>query len=225
MFKYKYLIISFILLFCNISFASADCTNEEVNKLKEDADKIKVTYEHKGEVVNEIGDVFYDRFNVEINNVSSDIVLEINDLGLYIPDKDGKVSLELMTGDNEINVYSDKCSIKLDSIKVKLPTFNPYSLDPLCEGVDSSEFSLCKKYYKPSVSYSEFVKRVKSYRVTNKIKDNNKNSDIDNSNIFTMIISYIVKYKYYSIVIISLLIVIPIVIISIKKRKNRGVLK
>ena len=150
----------------------------------------------------------------------------INDLGEYSSDKDGKVKLELTTGDNIINVYSSKCNIKLDEIKVKLPIFNPYSLDPLCKGVDSSEFSLCKKYYKPSVTYSEFVKRVKSYRVTNKIKDNNNNgNDIDNTNIFTKIISYLVKYKYYVIGIGSVLIVTPIVIVSVKKRRNRGVLK
>lgn len=224
--KCKYLVMVFLLsLFTNISFVRADCTNEEIAKLKDEASKIKVTYEHLGEVTNDIGDVFYDRFNVEITNVGNDIILEINDLGEYSSDKDGKVKLELTTGDNIINVYSSKCNIKLDEIKVKLPTFNPYSLDPLCKGVDSSEFSLCKKYYKPSVTYSEFVKRVKSYRVTNKIKDNNNGNDIDNTNIFTKIISYVVKYKYYAIGIGSVLIVTPIVIVSVKKRRNRGVLK
>lgn len=224
--SYKYLVMFLLALFTNISLVKANCTNEEIAKLKDDASKIKVTYEHLGEVTDEAGDVFYDRFNVEITNIANDFTLEINDLGEYSSDKDGKVKLELTTGDNIINVYSSKCDTKLDEIKVKLPTFNPYSLDPLCKGVDSSEFSLCKKYYKPSVTYSEFVKRVKSYRVTNKIKDNsNGNNDIDNTNIFTKIISYVVKYKYYAIGIGSVLIVTPIVIVSVRKRRNRGVLK
>ena len=59
----------------------------------------------------------------------------------------------------------------------------------------------------------------------NKIKDNNNGNDIDNTNIFTKIISYVVKYKYYVIGIGSVLIVTPIVIVSVKKRRNRGVLK
>ena len=223
----KYLILAFLLaLFTNISLVKANCTNDEITKLKDEANKIKVTYEHLGEITDEAGDVFYDRFNVEITNIANDFTLEINDLGEYVPDKDGKIKLELTTGDNIINVYSSKCGIKIDKINVKLPTFNPYSLDPLCKGVDSSEFSLCKKYYKPSVTYTEFVKRVKSYRATNKIKDNNNgNNDIDNTNIFTKIVSYVIKYKYYAIGIGSVLIVTPIVIVSVKKRRNRGVLK
>ena len=92
-----------LTLFINISFVKADCTNEEIAKLKDEAGKIKVTYEHLGEVTNDIGDVFYDRFNVEITNVGNDIILEINDLGEYSSDKDGKVKLELTTGDNIIN--------------------------------------------------------------------------------------------------------------------------
>ena len=80
--KCKYLVMVFLLsLFTNISFVRADCTNEEIAKLKDEASKIKVTYEHLGEVTNDIGDVFYDRFNVEITNVGNDIILEINDLG------------------------------------------------------------------------------------------------------------------------------------------------
>ena len=85
--KCKYLVMAFLLtLFINISFVKADCTNEEIAKLKDEASKIKVTYEHLGEVTNDIGDVFYDRFNVEITNVGNDIILEINDLGEYLAD-------------------------------------------------------------------------------------------------------------------------------------------
>ena len=44
-------------------------------------------------------------------------------------------------------MYSEKCDETLKDITVTLPRFNEYSLDPLCDGVDTEDFRYCNKYY------------------------------------------------------------------------------
>ncbi len=220
--KCKYLVMAFLLtLFINISFVKADCTNEEIAKLKDEAGKIKVTYEHLGRV-DLYDDILYNLFNVEITNVPNDFYIKVYDDIIYKP-VNGKVEKKLSTGKWEIRIYSNKCEKQIDKINLKLPTFNMYSLDPLCEGIDGRDFPLCGKYYEPRVSYADFEKRVKSYIATHPKKNNNGSND-DKSR-FEFILDYLVKYKYYFASGIILIIVLIILFFSWKKRRNRGVLK
>ena len=42
----KYCLITLLLMLINIYPVYADCTEEEINKLKKEADKIEITYKH-----------------------------------------------------------------------------------------------------------------------------------------------------------------------------------
>ncbi len=219
----KYLIIAFLLaLFTNISLVKANCTNEEIAKLKDEASKIKVTYEHLGKV-DMYDEIKYNLFNIEITNIPDDFYIKIYNDIVYNP-VDGKVEKKLSTGKWEIKVYSNKCEEQIDKINLKLPTFNMYSLDPLCEGIDGDDFPLCGKYYESRVSYADFEKRVKSYIATHPKKNNNDVNN-DDKNIFENVLVFLIKYKYYFASGTILLVVLIILFFSWKKRRNRGVLK
>ena len=73
--------------------------------------------------------------------------------------------------------YNKKCYqigtenlVKIGNINVKLPKFNSYSLDPLCDGINTDEFPLCSKYLEYQPSYETFVKKIEEYKKTKEIK-------------------------------------------------------
>ena len=143
--------ISFLFLFfvCNI-FVYASCTNEEFFELKNKANDIKVSYKHLGLVESDDGDVYSNNFSVTINNIDDDFYLSISDdENSKLDIVDGIINITLDTGNQILNVYSNKCGVLIDKIKFRLPRFNVYSLDPLCDGIDGNDFRLCGKYYEP----------------------------------------------------------------------------
>ena len=46
--KIKYILFTFLILSLSILSANAKCTKEEINALKQETNKIKVTYKHLG---------------------------------------------------------------------------------------------------------------------------------------------------------------------------------
>ena len=210
-------------MFLYIPYIKADsCTREEITKLKEETTKIKVTYEHLGEYKTE-EDIDYNHFNIEVFNIPDNYYIMFpGDETKYEPEE-GKTNTILTNGKWIISIYSNKCDEVIDTITIKLPTFNMYSLDPQCEGVDTKEFPLCGKYYEQTVSYENFQKRLSYYKSTHQTVQ--EPEPIENPSIFTKILNFIIKYKYYTIGIVSLIIIITIITIVVKKRRNRGVLK
>lgn len=133
--KLKYIIFTILLFIFSFSYTYADCTKEELSSLSKEADKIMVTYKHLGEVIKEDGSKTYDEFTVSANNLNDDffvILSPMTDEDFY--EEDGKLKLKLTTGTWYYYIYSKKCEDLVKEIKIVLPRFNEYSLDPLCEG-------------------------------------------------------------------------------------------
>lgn len=214
-----------ILIILSFSYVKADCTADEINKLKKEADKIDVTYEHLGGIETEYG-IDYGQFEVQINNIADDFYLKIHNIDENKNPENNMIKIKLYTGKQQIDIYSTKCEVKVDEISFKLPRYNIYSEDPLCEGVNSNEFSLCRKYYDYYVSYDEFIKKVNNYRLVNNITNENEKQIIEKKeSILIQIIKSISKYKEYILVGIVLIILIMSITIIIKKKKKRGVLQ
>lgn len=223
----KYLIFTLLISFISIFHVYASCTDEEISSLKELVKDIKITYKHLGKVEDEVG-IYYNRFEVNVKNVPDDFyILAISDTYKLQP-KEGIITEIFNNGTWDFNIYSNKCNEKISEIKVFIPKFNTYSLDPLCEGIDGQDFPLCGKYYEYDVSYNDFEKRVKHYRATYNINNIDNNED-DKPNDINMIINEVVKFisKYKLYIISSLFIILLTLVITIiiKKRKSRGVLK
>lgn len=223
----KYILFTIVFLFINVFYVNASCTDEEINELKELAKDIKVTYKHKGKVVTEDG-VYYNLFDVKVKNIDNDMYVSLINGSTILKPVDGEIVETFNNGTWYFDIYSNKCDDKIDTIKVFIPRFNRYSLDPLCEGIDGEDFALCGKYYEYDVDYDNFVARVKHYRATYKV-DDNKNDVKEEKNdfevIFNNILDFIIRYRLYIVIVLSILLAILFTIIIIKRRQKRGVLE
>ena len=223
----KYIFFALIILFISIFHVQASCNNEELSILKEKAEKIKITYKHLGKVEDEEG-VFYNRFQVNVKNIPDDFYI----LTLYNTirlEPQGQTIEEVFNnGTWYFDIYSNKCDEMINQIKVYIPKFNEYSLDPMCEGINSDDFPLCRKYYEyaDNITYNEFETRVKNYRITNNITNIDEQEKKEDTNIIIQrILNLITEYRLYLISSLLILLLILIVIIIIKKKRNRGVLE
>jgi len=221
----RYLLFTLIILFSCMFCVHAACTDTELEVLKKQAEDIKITYKHLG-AIEDNSMVVYDRFDVTFKNIPADtsLILSYAPSDFVIPE-DGVVKLEMMvTGTYDVKVFSDKCEDSIYEIEFTLPTFNEYSLDPLCEGIDGKDFPLCGKYYEYKVDYDNFVARVKHYRSNYHITNGGTNSN-SKSNILNVIGKFLSKYLNYVVVSFVVLLLVIVLIVMIRKRKKRGVLE
>lgn len=222
----KKLLFIFIIILSSITIVNADCTKEEISSLQKEARKIKITYKHLGGVEGIDGGIYYNSFSVNIKNIPDDFYVILDGVNRkYIPENN-TVFDTLDNGKWTFSFYSNSCNSKISTIAVKLPRFNTYSLDPLCEGIDGNEFQLCGKYYEYNVSYDDFKLRVENYRKTHKIiKEEEKKEEKSIEEILSNILSFIQKYKLYFIAVAVLFIIVVVVLIIIRKNRKRGVLR
>lgn len=222
----KYMLITIIFLFINIFYVNASCTSEEIQELKDLAKDIKITYKHKGKVITDEG-VFYNLFDIKVKNIDNDMYVSVDNGNMILNPVESEIVETFNNGTWNFDVYSNKCEEKINTIKVYIPRFNVYSLDPLCEGIDGDDFALCGKYYEYDVKYDNFVARVKHYRATYKIDDSKEVEKEENrvEMVFNYILEFIVKYKLYIIISAVVILITIVITIIIKKNKKRGVLE
>lgn len=225
--KIKYILFTFLILSLSILSANAECTKEEINTLKQEANKIKVTYKHLGAVETVTG-TDYSRFKITVKNIDDDFNIYIPTYEIELEKEKGMSEYELSTGNWTLEIYSKKCDEMINSINFRLPTFNKYSLDPLCEGIDGEDFSLCGKYLEYEVSYDTFKRKVEEYKNTHEIKkddNNNIQEQLTLKTIYNKILNFIIKYQIYIIIVLGVLLLLLIIIIVVSKKKKRGVLE
>lgn len=215
----KLCLLVFLILFS--SSAKADCTTEEINTLKKDADKIKVTYE--------LLETNTDEYKLEIDSISDKFYITLDDIDnkYYVEDNKNAIIINnSSSGKHTIKIYSSKCNKQIDTISFRLPKLNSYYYDPLCIGIDEKDFELCGKYYNYDVSYEDFKQRVERYRYINNIGYNqDEEDDVDKGTTFDKIYNFINIYKKYILLGTSILLIIILSIVLIKHKKKRGVLK
>ena len=213
----KVLLLLLICFFANISFVCADCSDEELSKLKEIANNVNIVYEYQGEAAGAFG--YEDgTFDVIITNIVDDIYIR-DEFYNYVfntsnADSDGKIVLKsYVSGNHVFKIYAQNCDKLLRVIELNIPRYNPYSEDPLCEGISGDDLDVCNKWYKYDLEYDDFKKAVEEYK-----KDSNKNGIADEENIFNNIFDFFSKNILY--ILISVVIIGSIVVIVIVKRKR-----
>jgi len=221
----RYVIFTVIFLFLNIFYVQASCTNEELLALKEEADKIKITYKHMG-VVEREEYTDYNSFEVTVKNASDKFYITYLSGSERVNLNNEEVKITLRNGTWYFKVFSSECDCEVSEIKVFLPRFNMYYLDPLCKGIDGDDFALCGKYYEYDVDYDNFVARVNHYRATYKIKDSEITDEENNFEvILNNLLDFVIKYKLYVIVTLIVILFVIVTILIVRKRKKRGVLE
>lgn len=224
--KNKYLLFAIMILFLNISYVNAECSDEELNQITKEIDKIEITYKHLGEVTKEDGSKVYNQFLVTAKNIPENVYVHLSPMTEENFDETTEdLKIKLTTGTWYYNMYSSKCEIVLDTITVKLPTFNIYSLDPLCEGVDGEDFKYCGKYYEYQIDRETFERKVKAYRIEHKIGQEDTTKVEKENNFFQKILDILKDNYLYILGVLGVLLIITIIIIIISKKKKRKILQ
>lgn len=226
--KSKYLLFTVMILFLNFTYVHAECTDDELNQIKEEVDKIEIIYKHLGEVNKEDGSKVYNEFLVTAKNIPEGVYVHLSPMTEENFDETGEdLKIKLTTGTWYYNMYSSKCETVVDTITVKLPTFNIYSLDPLCEGIDGEDFKYCGKYYEYQIDRETFERKVKTYRMEHKVGQEEKTEEEESS--FQKILNKtkdIIKDNYkYILIGLGVILLIVLIIIIISKNKKRKILE
>lgn len=216
--KHKFLLSILSLSLFIPSTTYADCTKEEIDNFKEIEDEYKITYEFDKETKT---------YTLTFYSPKPDMYDYILHIG-----KDKKCN-EIEEKKNECyGIYpgeyiidivgqTNSCKDILSSKSLKLPAYNKYSEDPLCEGIE--EFVLCQSTYDKDIDYDTFVSRVNTYKKNHVSKDDtdNKKEEIKEPN---KILQYIQDNLLQIIIIVIFVIMVIITIIlnvkSIKKSRR-----
>lgn len=222
--RIKYFITIVMLMSIISPKVYAECTDEELNNIKKETDKIEITYKHLGKIESEI--IVTNQFIVTIKNIPSEVyIVESINNKKYQENEiiDGKITDNYITGKWIFDFYSSECNAKIRTINVKLPRYNPYSENELCEGINGDDFKLCNKYYDYEVSYDVFLKRIEQYKALHKTQSEKEVKYSDG--FFDKLKGILIKNKLYIGISFASIIVIVILAWLIIKRKRRKVLK
>ena len=220
---YIFLVFSFLLGYTKVL---AECDYAEQARLNNLAGLVTSeyqTYEQTKEYYDEgFGETvtlsyWYGRIN--IYNITSDLYVEVEDLGTFYSNEDNVITIDTGLTD-EIREYSidilavepacDKDPIR--TLHVTIPRLNPYSSYPQC--LEYPDYYYCNKFvFLDEISESDFLAGINAYA---KREDSINNND---KNFFDKILDFFKNY-YVSIIIIIVVIIIFIVGFKIWKQKE-----
>lgn len=122
-----------------------------------------------------------------------------------------------------INIYASNNTYcegyKAGSKLIKVPYYNPYANSELC--YDYEDFSLCDENTNVTLSKEEFEKRRDEY--INSI-DEEEEKPIPIVEDDFNIIDFILEYKYFFVVGISIILITTLILVIKKRRSERGIL-
>ena len=200
----SYLIIVFIgFMFITIYPKADDCTYKDQQALNKEVSNIKMSYEFID------NDPLHYHFKINITNIPDDLKLVItddyssNNLELTKDNTDdGIYSFETLIATRKVTFNIDIYSIgnscynkKLRSKKLITPRYNPYSSSYICEQVP--DFEYCNKFKDTSsLTYEQFIKKGEQY----KAKFYKNEEEQQKRGLLSIILSFIIKYKWYFII-------------------------
>ena len=212
--KIKYLLVSILLFLFITPKVNAYCSKDNMLKVKEKANNITLkTQYHKNENNLDTGN-----FNITFEGLTQELYI-LNQLTgekyYYNNTNNGTFTIKnLPTGNYTFTVHYDICYSELmRTINYKLPKYNHYANDKLCEGL-KDEIDICSRNYQGELTKEEFEKKVKEYRKDIGIKEP---EEIPNTT-FEKIVDLLLKYYPYIIIGIIVIVGITIKLVINKKR-------
>lgn len=212
------------ILFCislfvfGLSTVYCDCTDSDVEQYKKEASSINVSYKRYKDAVDAFDAPVYDAYIVTIKNLYDNYYIEDSKSEIRIgkdylyegetTDNNTYVSDAIASGVNKLKVYHNGCSTVIKTIELKLPVYNVYNEDPLCDNVDKSETKVCDKWLEDSINYEQFYTEVRKYK-----KDNG------NRNFVSSILDFF-KNNYITVIVAVLIFVGIVVLTSVIKKKR-----
>lgn len=212
-------ILYFALLFVfGLSTVYGDCTDSDLEMYKEEASNIKVSYKVDNDATDAFDAPIYDAYIVTVKNLYENYYIEDGKSGVKIGKDYSEndeingdntyINYDLISGVNKLKVYHNGCDTVVRTITLKLPVYNNYYEDPLCNNVDKNKTKVCNKWLEKSITYENFYSEVSKYKIDNTNKD------------FKSGMLNFFKNNYLTIIISLLIFVVIITLTSIIKKKR-----
>ena len=224
--KILVLMIMIVTIFGFKSTVFAVCNEEESKQIQSRLDQIKITYEHIEGMLDSNNELVNGIFKVNITGLTEGLVL-------YNPEKDisivgnaeGKFTKSgFIHGTYEFKLfpYDLECTTAYRAVKIDFPRYNSYSDSYLCNGIDSTKFLPCSKWYEYELDEKTFMARLKEYKDSEEKKKQNV-IDITTENISNAFKDFGNNFvKFWYLYIIGLVVtVLAIVFIIRYLNKNR----
>lgn len=198
------------ILFCislfvfGLSTVYCDCTDSDVEQYKKEVSSINVSYKRDKDAVDAFDAPVYDSYIVTIKNLYDNYYIEDNESGIKIgkdylyegetSENNTYVSDAITSGVKKLKVYHNGCSNVIKTIELKLPVYNVYSEDPLCDNVDKSRVKVCDKWLENQITYEKFYNEVSKYKEENNTNKNFTNNVLDffKNNYITVIFAVLI---------------------------------
>ena len=175
--KILVLMIMIVTIFGFKSTVFAVCNEEESKQIQSRLDQIKITYEHIEGMLDSNNELVNGIFKVNITGLTEGLVL-------YNPEKDisivgnaeGKFTKSgFIHGTYEFKLfpYDLECTTAYRAVKIDFPRYNSYSDSYLCNGIDSTKFLPCSKWYEYELDEKTFMSRLKEYKDSEEKKKQN----------------------------------------------------
>ncbi len=219
--------IYFLLMILVILFPSKIKAACDLERLKEEANKVEIIYDIDMDAYNKTGK--YNSYTIKVNNLTDDIYVYDWDTknkfwSSSSQNIDNTLKTDYKVGTKQFVVYSQYCKDKLRTISVTIPKFNEYSKDKLCENMDTEKLPVCGKWYDTrGITRSDFENIVAKYNKQNDITDdpNSNNTNKSKENTLNRMLDFIksnILYIVIGIVIIAILIIVHIIL---KRKRER----
>ncbi|MBQ2872917.1 MAG: hypothetical protein IJE89_02850 [Bacilli bacterium] len=212
----KYSFLTLMLFLICITNTYAACTEEAKKEFKKIEDQYTVKYKYDKTTKSYEVTFGYTKSNMYGYETDE----SLSDMEYIKSDEKGFTARIKKPGEYKINVVgvTQECNDTLKTITLKLPEYNKYADDPLCEGIE--EFVLCQPTYDKEIDYETFVSRVNTYKKTKKPNEKQEEEQIEEKlNMFQYI-----KDNLGQIIIISsfaILLTITIVITAKSIKESR----
>ena len=195
--------------------AKTSCDYSLMSKLKKYASNVNIIYDYRIEN----NEAYY---NITISNLVPDIyVVDETFNNTYRYTNGGEVVIPNIKNTKKIKykILSANAGCPDEVLLtqyIKLPVYNKYSTDPLCDGLEN--YKLCYTFLDTDITYDEFKKKIEAYKnkkpVEEEVITKKKNIKSD----WDKFLDFMLQYGIY----IAAAIAIIITIISVRRsRKNK----
>lgn len=215
--KIMFLLIMFLL---SINVVYADCSTEDIKKYKAQVNNVDITYMVREPELGEFG-IINGIIDLIIQNLPDGFYVYSSyfDSNYYVSDWENGIiyMYDHMYGNYSFNIYHESCpSKKIRTIQFKVPRYNPYSEDELCNDIPEGNLDVCEPWYDYDLDYDTFVKKVEDYKMQSKPK-----AEVE-KDWFTSVIDTITTFlsTYITYIILGIVVLITIVVIIMINRKR-----
>lgn len=222
------LILTILLCISSINYVYADCNSEELQKYKDMADNIRISYQY---IENDNSESYDEKnlFSFTVSNIPQELKVFESTLSYMFQNNDSEqfssITKDNFSGGSNLKFIfyttdSTNCpNQKIKVTSVDLPVYNEFSTDELCEGIE--DFKYCHKTIDNKITYEGFKKNVLEYRQNlNNINNDETIQETNNNTNFESIKRIFFEKPIIPILSILLFITIIIIVIYNKKRSK-----